>query len=318
MGLHNRLIFPHQHNKRSFIKRNSLKIATWNVNGLNNKAQIILNLNKHDILGLQEIHKKHFNEKYLNETFENGQNEFILSQTPPENDKHSGVAFVVSKKIKKCIISHGSPSSRIVWIKLDSNYNKILVINGYIPYNNHKTVDYKETIEKLRVVIHNNTSNNDVIILMGDLNGKIGKNPLLTGHYAIHHTSNVVGKAIEKFMTEFNLFAVSTNFRNGKHKNGVTFKRKNNFGQIDYILCSKRFKTSFKKCNVNWSWTKLKYGKKRDHGKVQAIFRFHFKATKKKTFKNNDIINTDYIKIDKFKSTLNNNIEIELKEQKKK
>eukprot|EP01084_Bolivina_argentea_P256412 431697_1 len=179
-------------------------------------------------------------------------------------------------------------------------------------------IDYKDTIEKMKTVIYKNTTNNDAIIIMGDLNGKIGKNPLYTGHYAMHHTSNTVGKAIEQFMLEFELFAISTNFKNKRHRNGITYKGKYSYGQIDYILCTKRFKSSFRKCNVNWNWTKLKYGKKKDHGKVQAIFRFHFKATKKKTKIDNNKINTDYIKIEKFKNTLNKNITTELNEQKKK
>eukprot|EP01084_Bolivina_argentea_P091782 165187_1 len=112
MGKLNLLNFPHQHNKRSFIRKNSLKIATWNINGLNKNAQYILNQNKHDILGLQEIHRTNYNQKYLKETFQNEENELILSQEPPENDKYAGVAFVIKKRIKKCIISQGSPSSR--------------------------------------------------------------------------------------------------------------------------------------------------------------------------------------------------------------
>eukprot|EP01084_Bolivina_argentea_P091781 165185_1 len=112
MGEHKKLIFPHQHNRRSYIKKHSLNIATWNINGLNNNAQYILNLNNHDILGLQEIHRTNYNQKYLKETFQNEENELILSQEPPENDKYAGVAFVIKKRIKKCIISQGSPSSR--------------------------------------------------------------------------------------------------------------------------------------------------------------------------------------------------------------
>eukprot|EP01084_Bolivina_argentea_P263606 446233_1 len=140
----------------------------------------------------------------------------------------------------------------------------------------------------MKTVIYNNAKNNDVLIILGDMNGTLSKHTLLTGHYAIHYNSNKVGEAIENFMSEFDLFAISTNFKNKKHKNGVTYKKKNKSSQIDYILCSQRFKTSFTRCNVNWHWSKLKYGKKRDHGKVQAIFRFRLKATKQKALQNNN------------------------------
>eukprot|EP01084_Bolivina_argentea_P263607 446234_1 len=146
MGSPNQLVFPHQHINRSIIKNKSLKIATWNLNGLNDTAKCILNLNKHDILGIQEIHQKHFNQEYLDDIFDKSESEFILSKPPEDDDKYSGVAFIINKKIKKCIISKGTPSSRIVWMRLNTNYYKIFVINVYIPYEKHKTRNYNDTI----------------------------------------------------------------------------------------------------------------------------------------------------------------------------
>ena len=114
--------------------------ATWNVRSLLEKgkmARVIQEMEemKIDILGLAET-----------ETWWKDNGEFMTS-IPSSEEKYKVifaggqtarrvVGFILKQRIVKAIINHGTPSERIIYVKIQSKPVEILLIQVYAPTEN--------------------------------------------------------------------------------------------------------------------------------------------------------------------------------------
>ena len=93
-----------------------------------------------------------------------------------DNPQHlHGTAFMLSKQTSKTILSWEPVSDRIITLRLNSNFQKTTIITVYTPTNETEKALKEAFYQKLQSVI-DKTPKKDIIILMGDLNAKIGKN----------------------------------------------------------------------------------------------------------------------------------------------
>ena len=88
-----------------------------------------------------------------------------------------GTAFMLSKQASKTILSWEPVSDRIITLRLNSNFQKTTIITVYAPTNETEKVLKEAFYQKLQSVI-DKTPKKDIIILMDDLNAKIGKKQL--------------------------------------------------------------------------------------------------------------------------------------------
>ena len=98
----------------------------------------------------------------------------------------------------------------------------------------------------------------DCITVMGDMNGRVARGiGGYTGQYCMHVTSDAGGKLMLDFMREFDLRAISTQFkptRGSKYGNATYLPKSSTHGpaQLDYILVSRRWSSSVVDSKAKW------------------------------------------------------------------
>ena len=79
----------------------------------------------------------------------------IYSDLPPKDDKWSGVALVLNKRISKYVICSGSINSRLIYCRLRGHSCNILVIGVYIPQRKRKNPDQEDTYSQVESLLAN-------------------------------------------------------------------------------------------------------------------------------------------------------------------
>ena len=85
----------------------SLKIATWNCNGLSKTKKDLAKEMDFDILCLPETHKYTDNDSHM-----------LYAAPPTDNDPWSGVSLMLSNRVRKYVTHWDFIGSRIVYCRL--------------------------------------------------------------------------------------------------------------------------------------------------------------------------------------------------------
>jgi exonuclease III len=100
----------------------------------------------------------------------------IYSGHQQQNAVHSkGVAFLMSDKATKALIAWEPISKRIIKARFKSICYNITVVNVYAPTNDAEYEEKLMLYEQLQSII-NKVNKRDILILMEDMNAKIGNN----------------------------------------------------------------------------------------------------------------------------------------------
>ncbi|PSN46792.1 hypothetical protein C0J52_19145 [Blattella germanica] len=158
--------------KKSDISE-TLKLATWNVRGLTNKESELekeLSNLKIDIAAITETKKK------LQGSLELQNYLMIYGGVKQEQRASAGVAIWIHKRLKNRIHSYTFINERIIMlrIKIDRGYVSILSLYAPEEGKTQNTIEFYNELQK----IINKLNKNDNILLLGDLNGRVGKNPI--------------------------------------------------------------------------------------------------------------------------------------------
>ena len=255
---------------------NLLKIATWNCGGLSYTQRQLCQELDYDILALSETHDKG--------TLNVNRN-YISSDPVPNDDSFSGVALLLSDRVAKCVTHSGCYGSRIVYAKIRAKPCDLFIVNVYMPHASRKVKPFaSDTLKHLEAVL-SQASRHDCIVLLGDLNCKLGRfNKKLTGRWCIHKHANKEGKLMLDLMQRMNITAVSTFFQPKRGKSNATYLAKDpryKPSQIDYVLVSSRWATAVRDCKVKWGVACQRWGRHYDHGLVSCFLRSRVKASKK-------------------------------------
>ena len=128
---------------------------------------------------------------------------------------------------------------------------------------------------------------NDCVIVLGDLNCKLGRNiEKLTGKWCIHKNPNSEGKQLLDLMRRTKLTAISTCFQPRRRKSNAIYLAKDpqyKPSQIDYVLISSRWATSIRDCKVKWGIACQRWGRHYDHGLVSCLLKTRLKMKHKNT-----------------------------------
>ena len=253
----------------------SLKIATWNCQGLSKiKKDIAKKLDK-DILCLTETHK-----------WRDRENDTIYSDCPSEPDSWSGVALLINKRISRYVIDSGCVGSRITFCRLQGNITNYLVIGIYIPHQKKENPCQSDIYNELEAVLLR-AGRHDCIIIMGDFNSRLSRNePGFVGRWCIHRKRDSGGDRLLDIMKQFSLRCVSTYFQPPRRHSNATFlniQPEKPPSQIDYIIVSSR--SSVRKCSTQWGPAITAYGRKYDHAMVSATIKIRIKTDKRKSRK---------------------------------
>ena len=228
--------------------RKRVTIGTWNVRALQAAGrveQLTHEMNRYQwhLLGLCEVRMKNCGEKLTLDGHK-------LLYSGREDAHQHGVAFLVHKDYVNTIMGWQPISSRLMTIRLRATPFNITVIQVYAPTSSYDDEQLEEFYEQLQVAV-DAVSNQDILIVQGDWNGKVGKDAQADwkstcGPYC-NTESNERGIRLLEF-ADANKLCLTNTF--GVHKPSRIWTWHSPGGryhnQIDYILIRRRFKTSVK------------------------------------------------------------------------
>ena len=254
-----------------------LKFGTWNCCGMSRERHEWIQELGYDVLGVTELHQSN---STLASTLRGRR--YLTAEDAPKDDKAAGVGMFLSNRMADKLIAHGCMGARVLWARLEGQFNNIFVVVAYVPHRHRTKPPFMEdTHEELRKALRLAKAH-DTVIVMGDFNGRLGRQGnSRVGKYCIHPREDEGGKLLMETMDEFDLDAVSTRFR---------YKRSSKFGnatyimdrsgesgqppaQIDYILVSKKWSSSVQDCKVKWAPAIHRFGSHFDHGLIHMRFR---------------------------------------------
>lgn len=202
-------------NKLYIQMRNTLSVATWNVQGLKThtwKLAIIekeLSRYKIDIAGLSETH-------WIGQVFfKTSLNNYVYFSSADQQN-FTGVAVIVSEKLQKYVLDFKAISDRIMALKLNARLNPINIVQVYAPTAASGDIDIDHFYHDLRSSLQN-IPNKELTIVTGDFNAKIGDTTdnehikTIVGKYGIG-VRNERGERLLDFAIENNLTITNTTF----------------------------------------------------------------------------------------------------------
>ena len=189
------------------------------------------------------------------------------------------MAFIVGEKASKSIKFYDTYSERIILCKLKEEHHDTLIIQIYAPSTDYSEEDIEQFYDDLSNVVKQNKKWSDKLIICGDFNAKIGKEreEKIVGPYGLGERNNSGDKLVE-FCRRNDLFVTNTWFEQketARHTWVSPGDRCRN--QIDYILCSQRYRNSI----LN---SKVRHGADcaSDHKPVVITTRTKLKTIKRK------------------------------------
>ena len=165
-----------------------------------------------------------------------------------ESIRRNGVAIMVNKRVWNAVL--GCNLKMTEWSLFNSNkpFN-ITVIQVYAPTSSAEEAEVEQFYEDLQDILEL-TPKKDVLFIIGDWNEKVGsqklrkKVPRVTGKFGLE-VQNEAEQRLIAFCQENTLVIAKTLFQ--QHKRGLytwTSPDGQHQNQIDYILCSQRWRSS--------------------------------------------------------------------------
>ena len=124
----------------------------------------------------------------------------------------------------------------------------ITVIQVYAPTSNAEEAEVEQCYEDLQDLLEL-TPKKDVLFIIGDWNAKVGSEeiPGVTGKFGLE-VQNKTGQRLIEFCQENSLIIANTLFQQQKRRLYTwTSPDDQHKNQIDYILCSQRWRSSINK-----------------------------------------------------------------------
>ncbi|XP_023233867.1 craniofacial development protein 2-like [Centruroides sculpturatus] len=216
-----------------------LNIGTWNV-------RTLYELGKLDNL-IQEIKSMRLDVMGICETRWTGtgmiyKNEYTMMYSGVETHVN-GVAIIMKNSIARSIKGFTAVNDRIIAVKIAAQPLDILLIQVYAPTAGHEEEDVEIFYENLKESVEMAKSN-DIIIVMGDFNAKVGNEKIseCMGQYGLGKR-NKRGDRLIQFCEENKLIITNTLFKHPARR-VYTWKSPGDIcrNQIDFILIKERFR----------------------------------------------------------------------------
>ena len=195
------------------------------------------------ILGLSEIRLADSGERRCST------GEYLLYSGRPQNEIRScGVGFMLSKSAHDSLIDWHPVSERIIIARFKTTSKNMTFIQVYAPTEVGSVEDKEEFYGKLAYTLRNKVDKSDIVMLIGDLNAKVGDSnegwETTMGKFGIG-TMNDNGERFAEFCAEHKLMIGGTLFPHRNiHKVTWTSPDGRTQNQIDHITISKKWRTA--------------------------------------------------------------------------
>ena len=197
-----------------------LNVATWNVQGLgNNETELnnILKEYKINIATITETKKKLKGTKELED--------YVMLHSGVDQTRRAccGVAVLIDRRWQDKIREYNFISERIMTVRLKFDRGYLTVISTYAP-EERKHDEMERYYKELQKYVAK--ANNDYVLLMGDLNARVGKDPIpgLIGIFG-EEQQNQNGTHLREFVTFNELKITNTFFRKKEVSKFIWFAR---------------------------------------------------------------------------------------------
>ena len=235
-------------------RQERLKIATWNSRSMTKVRFDYCKRLNYDVLAVTELWKSA--PKFANGTTQwtYGMPAMDASGEPRfPDDRAGGVGILLSDRACTKYMSHGSPCSRICWVRLRGPTTNLFVVAVYMPHRARVKPDQDDTIEDL-MKLSRQVPTHDCFIVLGDFNEQLPADvEHCTGEWTAGPASANANKILE-VMRIHNLYAINTSYQQKKLS-------------ATYIACTEGSET-----NSTYVGREVcaKYKQKRINGKVTA------------------------------------------------
>jgi hypothetical protein len=140
--------------------------------------------------------------------------DYDLYYSCPASKHIFGAGFVVNKRISHMAIGFEPPGMRLCYLHLKSRFFNISIINAHAPTEDKEEEEEEAFYEKLKRA-YDELPANDIRIILGDMNAKIGKENISRNHaemYSLHENTSENGSRLVNFAVSKNMFIGSTKF----------------------------------------------------------------------------------------------------------
>uniref|UniRef100_A0A182NDQ1 Endonuclease/exonuclease/phosphatase domain-containing protein n=1 Tax=Anopheles dirus TaxID=7168 RepID=A0A182NDQ1_9DIPT len=189
-----------------------------------------------DLVALQEI-------RWLGNGVQNrrGSNRYDIFYSCHDRHHMLGTGFAVGPRLKSEIIGFEAINDRLCTLRMRGKFYNISLINVHAPTEDKEEEEKDLFYGRLAKTIKSRPRH-DLIIILGDFNAKIGREPVYrqyTGSHSLHEHSNDNGSRLVQFAAANNLVVGSTKFaRRDIHKatGSSSFSRINNNNQSSFTI----------------------------------------------------------------------------------
>ena len=152
---------------------------------------------------------------------------------------------MVNKRVQNAVLGCNLKNDRIISVCLQGKSFNITVIQVYTPASNTEEAEVERFYEDLQELVEL-TPKKDVLYIIGDWNAKVGsqETPGVTGKFGLGMWKEA-GQRLIEFCQENALVIANTLFQQHKRRLYTwTSPDDQHQNQIDYILCSQRWRSS--------------------------------------------------------------------------
>ena len=224
------------------------RIAHWNVRTLyeDGKVEMLIREAKKyklSVLGLSEVRWLGSGKEVL------GNDMTMYYSGKSEGSVHEyGVGFLLDAETSRAVLEWKPVSDRIITLRLNSNHIKTTFIQVYAPHDSLDEESKDAFYNSLQEVIKN-TPRHDMVMVMGDLNAKIGYQKegeeRSVGAHALTAERNDNGERYVNFCLQNDLVITSTTFcQPDIHKYTWTSPDRRTKNQIDHLAICGKFRSS--------------------------------------------------------------------------
>ena len=226
--------------------KTKLQIGAWNVRTMFDTAktaQVVYEMRQYKIhiLGISESRWTHFGRQVTST------GETILYSGRDDNRHIAGVALILKKGIEKTLIDWKPISARMLRARFFGKHNKLTIIQCYSPTNDAEPEE-KEAFYSMLQAEKEKTPTHDVLIIMGDLNAKVGSDNVgrerIMGSQGCG-TMNENGEMLSDFCGLNNMVIGGTLFAHKDiHKLTWISPNARDQNQIDHIMINNKWRRS--------------------------------------------------------------------------
>ena len=162
-----------------------------------------------------------------------------------ESLRRNGVALRVNKRVRNAVLGCNLKNDKMISLHFQGKSFNIKVIQVYAPTSNAEEAEVEGFYEDLQDLL-GLTPKKDVLFITGDCHAKVGsqETPGVTGKFGLG-VQNEAGQKLIEFCQENALVIANTLFQQHKRRlHTWTSPDGQHQNQIDYILCSQRWRNS--------------------------------------------------------------------------